>query len=65
MISPAKTANGLTDSDSRSGNLGETQEQGGVSGGLGESALIFSQPSLGPLLTTSVAGGRDAYHTFW
>ena len=50
MVSPVKTPSSLTESDSQSGNLRETQEQDeSQSGGLGESALIFSQPSLDPL----------------
>ena len=50
MVSPVKTPCSLTKLDSQSGNLRKTQDQNeSQSGGLGESALIFSQPSLDPL----------------
>ena len=53
MVSPAKTASSLTESESQGGSSGKSQghdeSQGGIS--LGESqVLAFSQPTLDPLM---------------
>ena len=50
MSSPIKTASSLTESESQSGGSRKVQEDAESPGpGLGESALIFSQPSPDPL----------------
>lgn len=50
MASPVKAPSSLTESDSQSGSLKKTQKRDeSQNSGLGESALIFSQPSLDPL----------------
>ena len=51
MISPVKSQNSLPESDSQSGGsrrAGNRSESQGS--GINESALIFSQPSLDPLM---------------
>lgn len=47
MVSPVKTSGSLTESESESGGSRKTGD--GSQGGLGESALIFSQPTPDPL----------------
>ena len=50
MVSPVKTASSLTESDSQSGGSRQTQGNVESQGGIPESALIFSQPTLDPLM---------------
>ena len=49
-VSPVETSSSLTESDSQSGGVRKTQDQEGSQGGIGDSALVFSQPTLDPLM---------------